>query len=102
LNSAKIDKNSTIILDMVVDVINSNPKIKKVRIEGHTDDLGSREKNIKLSQDRADAVRDYLIKAGIRPELLEVKGYGPDKPLVPNNSKKNREINRRVEFIIEE
>ena len=102
LNSAKIDKSSTIILDMVADVINSNPKIKKVKIEGHTDDLGSRDKNIKLSQDRADSVMNYLIKAGIRPELLEAKGYGPDKPLVPNNSKKNRETNRRVEFIIEE
>ncbi|MCX7957644.1 MAG: OmpA family protein, partial [Deltaproteobacteria bacterium] len=102
LNSAKIDKNSTIILDMVADVINANPKIKKVRIEGHTDDIGSREKNIKLSQDRANAVRDYLIKVGIRAEILEAKGYGPDKPLVPNTSKQNRETNRRVEFVIEE
>ncbi|MCX7944576.1 MAG: MopE-related protein [Deltaproteobacteria bacterium] len=102
LNSARIDKNSEIILDMIADVINANPKIKKVKIEGHTDDLGQRDKNIKLSQDRANAVRDYLIKVGIRPELLEAKGYGPDRPLVPNTSKKNREINRRVEFLIEE
>ncbi|MGC9043130.1 MAG: MopE-related protein [Myxococcota bacterium] len=102
LNSAKIDKSSTIILDMIADVINANPKIKKVRIEGHTDDIGLREKNLRLSQDRADAVKAYLIKVGIPAELLEAKGYGPDKPLVPNTSKKNREINRRVEFIIEE
>ncbi len=102
LNSAKIDKRSTIILDTVADVINQNPRIKKIMIEGHTDDLGKREKNIKLSQARAEAVKEYLIKVGIRPELLKAKGYGPDKPLVPNNSKKNREINRRVEFILEE
>ncbi len=101
-NSAKIMGNSTIILDMVVDAINSNPKIKKVKIEGHTDDTGNREKNIKLSQERADAVKDYLIKQGIREELLEATGYGPDKPISSNKTAKGREQNRRVEFIIEE
>lgn len=101
-NSAKIMSNSFPILDMVVDAINSNPKIKKVRIEGHTDDTGKRENNIKLSQQRADAVKEYLIKEGIRPELLEAIGYGPDKPISSNKTAKGREQNRRVEFVIEE
>ncbi|MCX7958017.1 MAG: OmpA family protein [Deltaproteobacteria bacterium] len=101
-NSAKIMGNSTIILDMVADAINSNPRIKKVRIEGHTDDTGNREKNIRLSQERADAVKDYLIKQGIRSEILEAVGYGPDKPISSNKTAKGREQNRRVEFVIEE
>jgi outer membrane protein OmpA-like peptidoglycan-associated protein len=99
-NSAKIIGNSAIILDMVADAINSNPKIKKVIIEGHTDDTGSREKNIALSQQRADAVKDYLIKAGIPEQILEAKGYGPDKPIASNKTAKGREQNRRVEFVI--
>jgi len=101
-NSAKIIGNSAIILDMVADAINSNPKIKKVIIEGHTDDTGSREKNIALSQQRADAVKDYLIKAGIPEQILEAKGYGPDKPIASNKTSKGKEQNRRVEFVIVE
>jgi len=101
-NSAKIVGNSKIILDMVIDAINSNPKIKKVTIEGHTDDTGIRDKNIKLSQERANAVKDYLVKNGIRPEILNAIGYGPDKPTSSNKSAKGREQNRRVEFVIEE
>lgn len=101
-NSAKIMGNSEIILDMVVDAINSNPKIKKVKIEGHTDNTGDREKNIKLSQDRANAVKEYLIKQGIREDILEAIGYGPDRPIASNKTAKGREQNRRVEFVIEE
>ncbi|MGC8926714.1 MAG: OmpA family protein [Myxococcota bacterium] len=101
-NSAKIMGNSFIILDMVVDAINSNPKIKKVKVEVHTDDTGKREDNIKLSQQRADAVKEYLIRQGIREEILEANGYGPDKPIASNKTMKGREQNRRVEFVIEE
>ncbi|MCX7942947.1 MAG: OmpA family protein [Deltaproteobacteria bacterium] len=101
-NSARLVGNSMTILDMVADAINSNPKIKKVKIEGHTDDTGSREKNVKLSQERAEAVKAYLIKQGVREEILEAIGYGPDRPIASNKTLKGREQNRRVEFIIEE
>lgn len=101
-NSSKIMGDSFIILDMVADAINNNPKIKKVKIEGHTDNTENREKSIKLSQERAEAVREYLIRAGISGDILEATGYGPDKPIASNKTSKGRGQNRRVEFVIEE
>jgi outer membrane protein OmpA-like peptidoglycan-associated protein/opacity protein-like surface antigen len=67
-------------------------------IVGHTDDVGKREDNLKLSQERADAVRQWLIDKGIDGSRLTAKGAGPDEPLVPNTSDSNRQRNRRVEF----
>jgi outer membrane protein OmpA-like peptidoglycan-associated protein len=102
-NSASITGgDSYAILDMILDAINNNPKLKKVKIEGHTDDKGPRDLNIKLSKDRANAVRDYLIRWGIKPEMLEAEGYGPDRPIESNKTNRGREANRRVEFILVE
>lgn len=97
---AVIMADSFIILDEVVDVLAKNPQIKKVRIEGHTDSVGSEAANMILSQKRADAVREYLVTQGIAPERLLAQGYGPTKPIAPNNTRRGRELNRRVEFII--
>ncbi|MDH7514346.1 MAG: OmpA family protein [Bacteroidota bacterium] len=77
------------------------PKNKNVKYEiaGFTDDQGSRDYNIKLSERRAKSVRDYLVKNGkVSPKRLIVKGYGPDNPIVPNSTELNRARNRRVEF----
>lgn len=97
---ATIARDSFVILDAVVDVLANHPEIRKVRIEGHTDSQGSLALNQRLSGERAQAVRDYLIQQGVVPERLESQGFGPDRPIAPNNTIRGRELNRRVEFVI--
>jgi OmpA-OmpF porin, OOP family len=86
------------ILDEVVGVLNENPKIT-LEVQGHTDNVGNDAYNLKLSQARADAVRQYLVSHGIAPDRLISRGYGFHQPLVPNTSEANRALNRRVQFI---
>ena len=69
-------------------------------ISGHTDNVGSDEINNKLSQERADVVRNYLLTQGVSAERLTAKGYGKNKPKVANDTPENQAINRRVEFEI--
>jgi len=88
------------ILDAVVDIMKQNPDIKKVRVEGHTDSKGSDAYNIKLSQRRSNAVRDYLISHGIEADRLVAVGYGETRPVADNNTAEGRARNRRVEFTI--
>jgi outer membrane protein OmpA-like peptidoglycan-associated protein len=95
---ATILKKSNKLLDQVAAVINAHPEIKAVRIEGHTDDKGKAEKNLVLSQKRADAVKAYLAKKGVAAERLESKGFGAEKPVAENKTPAGREQNRRVEF----
>jgi outer membrane protein OmpA-like peptidoglycan-associated protein len=71
-----------------------------IEIAGHTDNQGSHEYNLKLSNDRANAVYDYLIEKGIDASRLQYKGYSFDKPIATNDSEKGRALNRRTEFII--
>lgn len=72
-------------------------KTTVVEIAGHTDDVGSDELNMTLSQNRAKSVRDYLIKKGISPERIIAKGYGETQPIKLNDSDENRAKNRRTE-----
>lgn len=72
----------------------------KVRIEGHTDDLGTDRVNLELSAARAEVVRTLLIHAGVKGDRLTAKGYGESRPFVPNTSDANRAINRRVSFVL--
>jgi len=97
-----VGKRSFAILDEVVDILARNPNIKKVRIEGHTDNVGPKAFNMKLSENRARSVLEYLVGQGIAPARLDSAGYGPTRPLVPNTSRRNRAKNRRVEFVIVE
>ncbi len=69
-------------------------------IYGYTDDLGTPEYNQQLSLRRAQAVKDYLVQAGIDPALVNVKGYGKSSPLVAGNSSEARAKNRRVEIAV--
>ena len=69
-----------------------------VSVNGHTDDVGTEEYNQKLSERRAEAVRDYLAKAGLSPEILSVTGHGKSLPLVRSTSEAARAKNRRVEL----
>lgn len=100
-NKAVILRDSFALLDQVADAIKTNA-LKKVLVEGHTDNQGPKELNLKLSADRANAVRAYLLKKGIAADALEAKGFGDTKPVAPNMTAKGREANRRVEFTIEE
>lgn len=72
----------------------------KIDIDGHTDDKGSDSFNQKLSQDRANAVKSYLVSKGVTADTITATGYGETKPIVKNDSDANRERNRRVEFKI--
>lgn len=88
------------ILDAVVDIMKQNPDIRKVQVEGHCDAKGSDAYNIKLSQRRANAVRDYLIAHGIEADRLVAIGYGETRPVADNGTAEGRARNRRVEFTI--
>ena len=96
--SAKLDKKSNKLLDNMAFVLKAHPEIAKVRIEGHTDDVGNDAKNQTLSQSRAESVVAYLVNAGVDAGRLEAVGLGETKPLVDGKSKKARAANRRVEF----
>lgn len=96
---AKILADSFSLLNQVVDAIVTND-IKRIRVEGHTDNRGGKKKNQKLSEDRAKAVAEYLVKQGIDPSRVETEGYGDAKPVAPNLTARGRELNRRVEFLI--
>jgi outer membrane protein OmpA-like peptidoglycan-associated protein len=71
-----------------------------LKVEGHTDSVGSDEYNLKLSEQRAGSVREYLEKAGVRPELITTEGLGKTQPLADNNTAAGRQKNRRVEIVI--
>ncbi|MFH0799754.1 MAG: OmpA family protein [Pseudomonadota bacterium] len=88
------------ILDDVADLLLRNPQIKRIRVEGHTDWIGGDAYNQKLSEGRARAVRDYLIKKGIEPDRLEAVGYGKSRPIADNNTVQGRASNRRTEFTV--
>lgn len=86
-------------LDRLVTTLNDAPKMV-IEVRGHTDNTGSNEINAKLSQDRADAVREYFISKGIEPDRIASKGFGETKPVATNDTDEGRQQNRRVEFVI--
>ena len=96
---ADIKKESYPYLDKLADTLNK-AKNWTLEIQGHTDDKGGDDFNMKLSQGRADSVKNYLITKGVLLDTITAKGFGESKPLVPNDSDANREKNRRVEFKI--
>jgi OmpA-OmpF porin, OOP family len=101
-NKATIKPDSDSLLTEVAKVMTDHPEIKRVRVEGHTDNKGAAAYNQKLSQQRADAVIQWLSSRGIAANRLVAKGMGLTTPLVPNDSEANRALNRRVEFHIED
>jgi outer membrane protein OmpA-like peptidoglycan-associated protein len=72
----------------------------RIEIAGHTDDIGDAKQNQILSQKRAQSVVDYLIKAGVAAARIKAIGLGESKPIVPNTSDQNRQLNRRIEWRI--
>ena len=99
---ATIKAESHALLDEVANVLLLNPQIVRVEIQGHTDDVGTEETNLKLSQRRAQAVRDYLVDKGVRKSRLVAEGYGATQPIADNSTEQGRSTNRRVQFEIVE
>jgi outer membrane protein OmpA-like peptidoglycan-associated protein len=98
---AGIKPESFASLDVVGQVLLKWPELK-IEIGGHTDSRGSNATNQKLSDNRAKAVRTYLIEKfpTLQPDQLVARGYGESKSIVPNNSDLNMAKNRRVEFVV--
>jgi OOP family OmpA-OmpF porin len=98
--TAQILPDSFPVLQEVADYLKSNKAIKKMSIEGHTDNKGSPDLNKKLSQQRADSVMNWLVQHGIENGRLEAHGYGMERPIDENTTDAGRAKNRRVEFKI--
>lgn len=97
---ATIQPRSFPLLEQIASVMKSHAEIKLLQVEGHTDSTGSAETNRKLSNDRANSVRDFLVSKGVETARLKPIGFGPDKPVDTNDTPAGRENNRRVEFNI--
>ncbi|MBK9519004.1 MAG: OmpA family protein [Anaeromyxobacter sp.] len=95
----KVLPTSFPLLDQVAQVLRDYPGMR-VSVEGHTDTVGAEGLNVKLSQARAEAVRDYLVKKGADPARLEAIGFGPARPIASNKTAPGRAKNRRTEFRI--
>jgi OmpA-OmpF porin, OOP family len=86
-------------LDMVVDFLKINPTVE-IELEGHTDNAGDAEANLKLSHERVAVVKNYITQKGIAPRRIQGIGYGGANPIASNRTEEGRRLNRRVEFKI--
>ncbi len=96
---AEIKPNSEAMIQKVADAMKANTGLI-IRINGHTDNIGSEENNLTLSKNRADAVKQMLVGMGISAGRIETMGFGESRPVVSNNSEEGRRKNRRTEFEI--
>ncbi|MEZ4320592.1 MAG: OmpA family protein [Myxococcota bacterium] len=101
-DSAKIKPISFQLLDEVAAVLVTHAEIKTVEVQGHADERGSSTYNLKLSTDRAAAVRQYLVDAGVAADRLVVQGYGEAQPIQAGKGEAAWAQNRRVQFLIRE
>ncbi|MBW2671710.1 MAG: OmpA family protein [Deltaproteobacteria bacterium] len=96
-DSAEIKSDAHPMLDEAVVILKKNPSIK-VEVDGHTDNVGPAEYNMKLSERRANSVMEYFIGKGVDAKRLTIKGFGLTKPAAGNDTKEGRAKNRRVEL----
>jgi outer membrane protein OmpA-like peptidoglycan-associated protein len=99
-DSARIDRRSEPLLDQIGQALIANPSVGHVQVEGHTDNVGDARSNQRLSEERAAAVREALIRRGIHGDRLSTRGFGETRPIAPNKSPAGRAKNRRVEFVL--
>lgn len=97
---AELDPVSYPLLRAVARILRAHPKVALL-VQGHTDSGGNEQRNQALSQQRADSVRDFLIKEGIAAERLQARGYGASQPRYSNDTSDGRSRNRRVEFVLQ-
>ena len=101
-DSTEILPDSMGLLEELADLFKTKTDIRLAEVQGHTDNTGSAVYNQRLSQGRAQAVVDALVRLGVAPDRLVAKGYGAEKPLVPNTTDGNRARNRRVQVMIQQ
>ncbi|MBI2379024.1 MAG: carboxypeptidase regulatory-like domain-containing protein [Deltaproteobacteria bacterium] len=94
----KLAPESELVLDAIADVLLSRPDLAKVRVEAHVDDEGPAEESLKLSKERAELVVKALVERGIAVDRLFPEGFGSERPIAPNLTKRGRDKNRRVEL----
>jgi outer membrane protein OmpA-like peptidoglycan-associated protein len=100
VDRSTIKKVSDGLLDEVAGVLKDHPEIKRIEVQGHTDNTGSAVHNKVLSGARADAVLKALTRRGIKPNRLTSKGFGQEKPIADNATDAGKQKNRRVQFTI--
>jgi outer membrane protein OmpA-like peptidoglycan-associated protein/uncharacterized protein YidB (DUF937 family) len=98
--SAQIPADGGDFLNKAAVAIKSLPAGAVLEVGGHTDNTGDAASNLQLSQQRADAVRNYLIQQGVNPDALVAKGYGDSKPVASNDTEEGKFRNRRIEFSV--
>lgn len=96
---ATLTPQSYLELDKAIDLLRTNPTMV-IEVGGHTDNTGDDATNMKLSHDRARAVREYMVGKGIGAEKIQAKGYGESNPIASNETDEGKRANRRTEFII--
>ena len=95
--SAELDPESTPMLNSIVDIAGRCPGVR-IEVSGHTDAVGQPVPNQRLSEQRAQAVADYMVRQHIDRSRVETLGFGETKPVAPNDNESNRAKNRRIEF----
>ena len=98
--STALKRQSHVLLDRLATLMKENKDIDRVRVEGHTDEVGSDSSNQVLSEQRADTVRKELLRRGVPERRLESRGYGESRPIAPNKTAAGRAKNRRVDFTL--
>jgi len=96
--SARLDPSSKPVLGSVLDVATKCPALN-IQVAGYTDTDGSDTANLQLSERRAKSVMEYIVNAGVDRNRIDAVGYGESKPFVPNDTSKNKALNRRIEFV---
>ena len=97
-DSSNVSDNSDFLLKMIAVVARNCDS--KILIIGHTDNIGDRESNQRLSESRAGSVRQYLVRSGVSPDQLGAMGFGATRPIYDNSTPEGRAKNRRIEFVV--
>lgn len=100
-NTAELSEEGIVQLDAAIVILDDDPTAVVI-VEGYTDNQGDAAANLKLSQERADAVVAYLVAGGIAPRRLSAIGYGEENPIADNSTAEGRARNRRIVFVIDE
>ena len=100
-NDFSLTSESKMLLALFIEFLKENPTVK-VEIQGHTDNIGRDDDNLRLSENRAKSVYDYVVSQGIPANRLRYKGYGETTPIADNNTEAGRAKNRRTVFLIYE